>query len=161
MQDQKYEVVCSEHYYDVGLLIEKDYKLRPKRVLARNYGTQDAEFGGVEFVNWINTGIFLSEKEWNEITYNKSTQRIIDYLGIERKATMAKKVINGLEVNGENIITSLKIIKQVCEDNRATNGSYCPFNVDKDCNHECTCGIVDLEPDNWKVLEYTRFQALG
>ena len=75
--------------------------------------------------------------------------------------TMAKKMINGLEVNGENIITSLKIIKQVCEDNRATNGSNCPFNIDSDCSRECTCGITDLEPDNWKVLEYTRFQALG
>ena len=74
---------------------------------------------------------------------------------------MAKKVINGLEVNGENIITSLKIIKQVCEDNRATNGSSCPFNVDSDCSHKCNCGITDLEPDNWKILEYTRFQALG
>ena len=74
---------------------------------------------------------------------------------------MAKKVINGLEVNGENIITALKIIKQVCEDNRATKGSNCPFNVDSDCSRECTCGINDLEPDNWKILEYTRFQALG
>lgn len=74
---------------------------------------------------------------------------------------MAKKMINGLEVNGENIITALKIIKQVCEDNQQnTRGSNCPFNIDSDCTHECTCGITDLEPDNWKILEYTRFQAL-
>ena len=114
-KEQKYEVVCSEHCYDVGLLIEKDYNSKPKRIRAKNYGSPKAEYGGVELINWINTGVFLSEKEWDEITYKKSTSRVLDYLGIERKTTMAKKVINGLEVNGENIITSLKIIKQVGE----------------------------------------------
>lgn len=159
----EYEVVCSEHYLDVGLLIEKDYKLKPKRIRARSSTySPKAEYGGVEHVAWINTGVFLSEKEWDKITFNESTDKILNKLRIKKKGkNMAKKTINGLEVNGENIITSLKIIKQVCEDNRATNGSNCPFNIDSDCNHECTCGITDLEPDNWKVLEYTRFQALG
>jgi len=76
---------------------------------------------------------------------------------------MAKKEIDGVEVNGKSIITALKIIKQVCEDNRETNGSHCPFNTCNDYNDGCegNCGITDLEPDNWKVLEYKKFQALG
>ena len=71
-----------------------------------------------------------------------------------------KKVIDGIEVNDKSIITSLKIIKQVCEDNLIN---------DTDCNSECpffadetkSCGIQDTSPDNWKILGYTKFQALG
>lgn len=72
---------------------------------------------------------------------------------------MAKKVIDGVEVNGKSIITSLKIIKQVCEDNLNGIGNCgnCPFFVDEaDC-----CGIDGTTPDNWRILEYTKFQALG
>lgn len=75
---------------------------------------------------------------------------------------MAKKEIDGVEVNGKSIVTSLKIIQQVCRDNQETKGSYCPFNTCNDYNVGCdgSCGITDLEPDNWKVLEYKQFQAL-
>lgn len=96
--------------------------------------------------------------------YERTTEEIIKILKINKKEVkdMSKKIVNGLEVNGENIITSLKIIKQVCEYNQSTNGRNCPFNVDTDSNcKKCLCGITDLEPNNWKILEYTRFQALG
>ncbi len=75
---------------------------------------------------------------------------------------MAKK-IDGVEVNGKSIITALKIIKQVCEDNIETKGSNCPFNTYNDYNVVCegSCGITDLEPNNWQILEYKKFQALG
>lgn len=72
---------------------------------------------------------------------------------------MAKKEIGDIEVNGKSIITSLKIIKQICEDNLngVGNCANCPFFVEKS---EC-CGIENTTPDNWRVLEYTKFQALG
>ncbi len=72
---------------------------------------------------------------------------------------MDKMKIDGVEINGKSIITSLKIIKHICEDNlnRKGNCDNCPFFVDQsDC-----CGIVNMTPDNWKILEYTKFQALG
>ena len=50
-----------------------------------------------------------------------------------------KNKIDDVEVNGKSIITSLKIIKQVCKDNLNEKGncSNCPFFVDQsDC-----CGI--------------------
>lgn len=70
---------------------------------------------------------------------------------------MAKKEVNGVEVKGKSIITALKIIKQVCEDNIENMGhcADCPFFVNN------VCGITDLEPDNWEILEYEKFQALG
>lgn len=74
---------------------------------------------------------------------------------------MVKRKVQSVEINGENIITSLKIIKRVCEDNMKTGGTNCPFNINNDCISECTCGITDIEPDNWKILEYKKFQALG
>ncbi len=70
---------------------------------------------------------------------------------------MAKKEIDGVEVNGKSIITSLKIIKQVCENNIKESCVYCPMFI----NSEYSCGIIDLEPHNWRILEYEKFQALG
>lgn len=67
---------------------------------------------------------------------------------------MAKKVIDGIEVNGKSILTALKIIKQVCEDNE-TNCEDCPFYVNN------RCGIGDTDPADWKILEYEKWRALG
>lgn len=81
----KYEVVCTKRYLDIGLLIEQR-GFKPKRVLARasTYGGRDREYGGVETVDWIKTGVFLSEYEWNKITCDKPTNQILDELGINR-----------------------------------------------------------------------------
>lgn len=58
------------------------------------------------------------------------------------------------QVNGELIINALKVIKEVCEDNISNRCKTCPFEVDG------CCGVTDLEPHNWKVSEYKKFQAL-
>ena len=81
-----YEVVCTKSYLDVGLLIEVNDKLKPKRVLARasTYGN-DTEYGGVETLTWVNTGVFLSKDEWANVSYNKGTDQILSELGIEKK----------------------------------------------------------------------------
>lgn len=81
----KYEVVCTKRYLDVGLLIEQR-GFKPKKVLARasTYSDRGSEYGGVETVDWIRTGIFLSEYEWNKITCDKPTNQILDELGINR-----------------------------------------------------------------------------
>ena len=83
-----YEVVCTKNYLDVGLLIEKNYKLKPKRVLARAsaYSSKpEPEYGGVETATWVNTGVFLSKDEWKNISYNKATSQILSELGIKKK----------------------------------------------------------------------------
>lgn len=72
---------------------------------------------------------------------------------------MAKKEINGIEVNGKSIITALKIIQQVCKDNGG-GCINCPFCIESP-NGTIGCGIGDLDPCNWKILEYKKFQALG
>lgn len=79
-----YEVVCTKSYLDVGLLIEK-YKSKPKRVLSRasTYSSNpEPEYGGVETLKWVNTGVFLSKDEWKKISYNKGTKQILNELGI-------------------------------------------------------------------------------
>lgn len=57
-------------------------------------------------------------------------------------------------INGEDIINALNVIKKVCKDN-CGNCKLCPMEV------MGSCAVQDLEPCNWKVLEYTKFQALG
>lgn len=86
-EKMKYEVVCTQSYLDVGLLIETNNKFEPKRVLARaSTYSSDREYGGVEMQTWVKTGILLSKKEWVDITYNKYTDQILKELGIDRKA---------------------------------------------------------------------------
>lgn len=85
-----YEVVCTKEYLDVGLCVEINENSKPTRVLARlfpyssttEYGTP--EYGGVELLDWINTGVFMSTKEWADISYNKPTSQILRELGIEK-----------------------------------------------------------------------------
>lgn len=92
-KDIVYEVVCSQHYLDVGLLVEKDSKSKPKRIRARSSTySYRSEYGGVGYVTWINTGVFLSEKEWDEITYNKPTDQILKELGIVKSNNHAKPI---------------------------------------------------------------------
>ena len=98
-----YEVVCTKSYLDVGLLIEKNNKSKPKRVLARTSTYGSNEYGGVETVTWINTGVFLTKDEWKDISYNKGTSQILKELGIiepiiekERKKdmTVSRQVVD-------------------------------------------------------------------
>ena len=112
-----YEVVCSESYLDVGLLIEKNNKLRPKRVLARSSSSNDEPYyGGVETIGWINTGVFLSKDEWKQISNNKPTDQILSELGINKK--IYSKPIKR-EKKGNNITT----VRQVVDD-RAFGKNY-------------------------------------
>ena len=60
-------------------------------------------------------------------------------------------------INGETIIEALKVIQKVCNDNISEdNGEckYCPFEVNG------VCAIRDLNPCNWKVSDFVKFQAL-
>lgn len=82
----KYEVVCSKSYLDVGLLIEQNDKLEPKRILARaSTYRRDGEYGVYAGMTWVKTGVFLSKDEWIEISYNKPTDQILRELGINKE----------------------------------------------------------------------------
>ena len=84
-----YEVVCTKHYHDIGLCLEKNNKSEPKRVLSRAaYYGSDTEYGGVEIVTWVKTGVFLSKEEWKNVSYNKGTDQILSDLGIKKESVM-------------------------------------------------------------------------
>lgn len=61
---------------------------------------------------------------------------------------MTKKKIDGVIVEAKSIITSLKIIKAVCEDN---NCKTCPFAEVRNNNAIPVCLIKDNFPDKWKI----------
>ena len=66
---------------------------------------------------------------------------------------MAKKEIDGVTVEASNILTALKIIKTVCEDN--VNCDNCPF------NNEIRCLIQRKPPQHWNINEqYEPWRAL-
>lgn len=64
------------------------------------------------------------------------------------------------KINEENIVASLKVIQQVCKDHQPHNCTKCPFNIESESGYN-VCGVIDTEPDNWEILEYKKFQALG
>lgn len=117
-----YEVVCTQSYLDVGLLVEKNSKSEPKRVLARTYNGEERQYGGVESQAWVNTGVFLSKDEWNNISYKKDTDDILKELGIEKK-------INSKEVSKEvgNMTTdemAIALVKLYAEYMCANDGNH-------------------------------------
>lgn len=59
---------------------------------------------------------------------------------------MAKKEINGVVVDAESIVTSLQIIKTVCEDNDGIC-QKCPLYDEVNG----ACGMTGLSPCNWKI----------
>ena len=75
----RYEVVCTEHYLDVGL------QLAPNKVLARasKYGANN-KYGAVETLAWVKTGVFLSRHQWVSITCDKPTAQILRELNISK-----------------------------------------------------------------------------
>lgn len=78
----------------------------------------------------------------------------------EKQIEANRRVIAGEDrrIDGEKIIESLNVIKKVCQDhiNTVESCSKCPmFN-----NELCCCCIGDTKPYNWKVLKYTKFQAM-
>ena len=83
---QKYEVVCTKRYMDIGLAIELDCNSEPKRVRARADGySKIAEYGAVEKLRWIHTGVFLSKEEWMKISFKKPTEQILEELHIKKE----------------------------------------------------------------------------
>ena len=46
------------------------------------------------------------------------------------------------------------------QDHQPHNCTKCPFNIESESGYN-VCGVIDSEPDNWKILEYKKFQALG
>lgn len=109
-----YEVVCTKSYLDVGLLIEKNNKSKPKRVLARASGySNDNEYGGVEALTWVHTGVFLSKEEWQNVSYDKSTSQIKSTNQILTELGIEKKVYLENEKEYEDIIMEEKKINIV------------------------------------------------
>ena len=60
---------------------------------------------------------------------------------------MAKKEVDGVVVEAKSILTALKIIKTVCEDNNCPN---CPFG-----KNDLLCSITDTTPNAWKINSET------
>ena len=60
---------------------------------------------------------------------------------------MAKKEVDGVVVEAKSILTALKIIKTVCEDNNCLN---CPFG-----KNDSFCSITDTTPNAWKINSET------
>ena len=117
-----YEVVCTKSYLDIGLLVEKN----PKRVLGRastfggktEYGV--GEYGGVELVKWVNTGVYLTIDKWIRISYNKSTDEILDMLGIKKGFKMKMQEINNCPFCGGEAKWNEKKMAPYCTECFAT-----------------------------------------
>lgn len=59
---------------------------------------------------------------------------------------MAKKEIDGVVVEAKSILTALRIIKTVCEDNPQCEN--CPLGDDRG-----SCKTAELAPKDWRVGE--------
>ena len=79
------EVVHTQKYLDVGLLVKVDGNGNPEKILAR-YGQYSGSgcYGGLSFVRWQHTGKYMTVDEWNRLTQCKSTDEILSALSIRK-----------------------------------------------------------------------------
>ena len=127
-----YEVVCTKSYLDIGLLIEKNDELKPKRVLARAlaYSSDpEPEYGGVETLTWVHTGVFLSKDEWKNISCDKATDQILSELGIEKNQILSELGIEKkIEKEEDGYMSTdemaIALIKLYAEHMHTNNGNH-------------------------------------
>lgn len=88
----------------------------------------------------------------NEIDYEDNREETHNYSLDENNQSYEERIIN-----------ALKTIQQVCRDN-VDKGNVgckkCPLSIEIG-HHIYECGITNLQPDNWKILDYKGFKALG
>lgn len=83
----------------LGCLQKKNDKQEPKRVLSRAWHDNDeGEYGAVEKLDWIRTGVFLTKDEWRKISYKKGTDEILNELGVKKQAPTVKRDITNMKV---------------------------------------------------------------
>lgn len=129
----KYEVVCTKSYLDVGLMIEQDDKLEPKRVLARSSTySSDREYGIYEGLTWIKTGVFLSKDEWIEISHNKPTDQILSELDIKKENVNKKLdlIMRKEDIEQDSYLISLSRFKRLV--NKLPDDGEIKIEVEKD-----------------------------
>lgn len=119
-----YEVVCTQNYLDVGLLLyERNGVARRVKARSSEY-SKGSEYGGVEKLVWLRTGVFLTEKEWDKITYCKPTDDILKELHIKKNKKISnvdkllpeKKQIEKMDRSRANKISNIVNRMERCEE---------------------------------------------
>lgn len=68
----------------------------PTRVMARfsRYSGASHEYGEVKHMIWYHTNVFLTIDEWREVSYERTTEQIMNYLCVKPlpKGTLIQKI---------------------------------------------------------------------
>ena len=81
-----WEIVLSEHLLDIGLCIGQDENLIPIiHPMNSKYSDSDSRYGGVQYVKWLETGVYTTLKDWNEKTNSHmSVLEVMNMFSISR-----------------------------------------------------------------------------
>lgn len=74
---------------DIGLVTS----IEPLKVRSRSTKYDEdggIYYGGPDACNWINSNIIMSEHDWDELTYEKTTEQICDILGLNYQYSKEK-----------------------------------------------------------------------
>lgn len=82
-------------------------------------------------------------KNDDDYVYCRKRNEKCEYKPYKLRGRRMKKEVDGVVVEAKSILTALKIIKTVCEDN---NCLTCPFG-----KNDFFCSITDTTPNAWKI----------
>lgn len=85
LEKETYEIVATRNFLDIGLCVRKNHSDHtPKRVLASSFqnSEDDRYYGGVEYLDWISTGVYTTIDEWNKVV-SESKEHVLDYYKID------------------------------------------------------------------------------
>lgn len=143
-----FEVVCSEKYLDVGLCTETIPDSNKPKTVRAQYNGFNAYYGGVDLMNWVHTGIYLTDREWNNISRGKTTDEILKALNIAKNCT--KKSKRDLAINIIELFEDYLDRKGIVIPNEEKTDDECASNIYGSEYYELEDAIVDIltEPSN-------------
>lgn len=86
----KYEVVLTPHFLDIGLCLERNSQGQPKEVRGRNSEYSYHNTYGMPNSFTINTGVYITEERWDLFCDHDSVEKIMRCLDID-KLKLARK----------------------------------------------------------------------
>lgn len=106
------EIVFTERLFDVGLCIGEEDGL--PIIHGRYSQYSDSIYGGVQYVQWVASGVYCTKDEWDRKTNNKmSPQDVMDVFGITKQSIT--KTPCKVEDGGWNELEALTAFLNDCE----------------------------------------------
>lgn len=111
--EQRYEIICTRDFLDVGLLLEGSTDI-PLKILARPYNNGEREYGISAGCKWYKTGKFITRSEWNKKAGDMFAPGLVEYFGLKNRVKFDEQRTSGpVTKKGNNMAQKEKDLEKI------------------------------------------------